>query len=882
MLTEKGDNVSVYQQLVIDRSLALSDFFEMKRPLLLSQSEDVRDTAFSELVDLICSFPDDFLSEEQVGVLLDFLLGRLESSAASYAVQGIHHLVVRNKNLPADFETSLVHVMFRDGNVQGWDLEKRLMQYGIMEWLLLHRLKGLNAMGSDFVLSFIKSVGGERHPRCLPQVFRMFVIVARSFQLGPLVEDLFEVVACYFPVEFKQPSGDSPITQELLAQGCLRCLTAHPHFGPFCYMLIEEKFTDDDSTIEQKHDTCELLAEAARVFQPEDIVGHLEVILGGLSAVGLDPKSKTPECVPRALAAITRALSKSSTDSILKLGSQLIENLEPFVLQAEMGLTQRALSLLRCASSEGPAIRSMIYDRVIPWILMLVQGDVVNVKANRLEILQEGLLALTTWTKEIHDKGCDEVLLKFGTSLFASLDIARETAPNEALTTLYHCSASPSVQTAFLHLVGVLAEKDWVFVRSAVLKECEWSEFNTFSLICAVVHDESSFDEMEPDIMRFTTEHPSYDAFNVYLQMATRLSAVTPALLPRLVDHYRSVAFKMVSPSNEVIGAFAETMQSLGLLMNKESHAVLTEKIISTLESPQLLDMFCLFILQSQDPVVMRRVLALPVCGDQSACRLCTGIANQEKDVGSVLSLRTEVPFDIDCALSKGLLLCGKKEGLALFEELLARFYCESVANREELHDKLKDLLDFDSPVNNPERCLFHTTFLWRQRVTSQLSRIYVTAVKSADEAGKKHLMRLLPSILGPSIRHHSLEQQLDEFLPVFLVALSESQEARREVISVLPKFISALPPDKIQPVQARTIVESLTRVLLEERAPMNAVLDCLTSLELIPRCIAQGLTPDTIALVLRATIHTLGHSKRVVRRKAASVRNIWEAKRLE
>ncbi|VDO15193.1 unnamed protein product [Haemonchus placei] len=113
MLPEKGDNISVYQQLVIDRSLALSDFFEMKRPLLLSQSEDVRDTAFSELVDLICSFPDDFLSEEQVGVLLDFLLGRLESSAASYAVQGIHHLVVRNKNLPTNFETSLVHVMFR-------------------------------------------------------------------------------------------------------------------------------------------------------------------------------------------------------------------------------------------------------------------------------------------------------------------------------------------------------------------------------------------------------------------------------------------------------------------------------------------------------------------------------------------------------------------------------------------------------------------------------------------------------------------------------------------------------------------------------------------------------------------------------------------------
>lgn len=33
--------------------------------------------------------------------------------------------------------------VFRDGNVQGWDLEKRLLQYNIMEWLLVHRLKGI-------------------------------------------------------------------------------------------------------------------------------------------------------------------------------------------------------------------------------------------------------------------------------------------------------------------------------------------------------------------------------------------------------------------------------------------------------------------------------------------------------------------------------------------------------------------------------------------------------------------------------------------------------------------------------------------------------------------------------------------------------------------
>ncbi|KAK5972954.1 hypothetical protein GCK32_005510, partial [Trichostrongylus colubriformis] len=181
----EGDYGDLYKQLVIDRSLALSDFFETNRQLLLSKSEDVRETAFSKLVELISLFPDDFLSKEQVGLVLDFLLGNLESSVltASYSIQGIHHLVIRSKNLPQSFELPLIQIMFRDGNVQGWDLEKRILQYSIMEWLLLHRLKELSALGSDFIPIFISAVGGERHPRCLPQVFRMFVMVARSFPL---------------------------------------------------------------------------------------------------------------------------------------------------------------------------------------------------------------------------------------------------------------------------------------------------------------------------------------------------------------------------------------------------------------------------------------------------------------------------------------------------------------------------------------------------------------------------------------------------------------------------------------------------------------------------------------------------------------------------
>ncbi|KAK5982586.1 hypothetical protein GCK32_015132 [Trichostrongylus colubriformis] len=127
----------------------------------------------------------------------------------------------------------------------------------------------------------------------------------------------------------------------------------------------------------------------------------------------------------------------------------------------------------------------------------------------------------------------------------------------------------------------------------------------------------------------------------------------------------------MNSPLDEVIDAFAETMQSLGLLLDKEIRLSLIRKIIDSLTSTQLLDMFCLFILQSQDPSIMRHVVTLPVCTERSSYYLFTGIANHEDNVAEVFSFKAEVSFKVDCAIAKGLLLRGRMEGLSLFDEVV-------------------------------------------------------------------------------------------------------------------------------------------------------------------------------------------------------------------
>ncbi|KIH69641.1 hypothetical protein ANCDUO_00017 [Ancylostoma duodenale] len=853
MSAASGDS-DLYQRLVIDRSLSLSDYLELKKPRLLSQSDDVREATLSEIVDIICSLPRDFLSKEQVALLLDFLLGRLESSpiAASHAVRGIHHLVlavINSQNHPEGFEKPLLQIMFTDGNVQGWDVEKRVLQYNVLEWLLLHRLHELKPLGSNFVLTFIKTMGGERHPRCLPVVFRMFVIVARSFPLGPLVEDLFEVVACYFPIEFKQTSNDSPITKQLLAEGCMKCLVAHPDFAPFCYMLIEEKFTDDECTPEQKEDTCELLAKAALVFPPEEIVDHLESILGGIRIVGLNPKGSLPDCVLRALDAVTNSLNSAGSEAIMKLGSQLIESessysfyLEPFVLQAEMGLTERALALLRCVAQAGPALRGQIYDHVIPWILMLVQGDVVNVKANRLEIVQEGLRALVDWTRSIHEHHCDDVLRQFQSSLFASLDVARETAPNKALTALHSCAVVylkleplsddilersidmvrgswnalmvESVRASYLCLVTTLAETKWESLQDVISEKTTNQKPQDFPMLCAAIHDELSYKEL------------------------------SERLLPILAN----LALKVQSPGDDVIRAYAEVLQSLGLLLDGDTRLSFVNKLMDLTTSSQMLDMFCLFLIQSQDVSIMERCLKFTFCSERSAYLLCVGIANHTED-------------------------------LEKLQTLFGRFCRADEVEREKLCVQLCDLFDFDSAANDPRRCLFRTTFLWKQRIFNQLSASYVAAVSSGNEAGRNVLMQLLPALLKSSENNHADHQQFDEFLPVFRVALSNGSVIQPAVLSALPRFISGFPLNEVSPGDRLRIIKAVTRTLDAVNTPMNIVLSCLESLRLLAQRVGD-VSEWEIATVVGATTKALGHPKRIVRQKTAAVRNLWESKR--
>lgn len=64
-------------------------------------------------------------------------------------------------------------------------------------------------MNTDFVYGFLQALDGERDPRILLLGFRQVPVITQNFSLGRFTEDLFEVLACYYPITFS-PKPDDP------------------------------------------------------------------------------------------------------------------------------------------------------------------------------------------------------------------------------------------------------------------------------------------------------------------------------------------------------------------------------------------------------------------------------------------------------------------------------------------------------------------------------------------------------------------------------------------------------------------------------------------------------------------------------------------------
>lgn len=55
-------------------------------------------------------------------------------------------------------------------------------------------------------MNFLQSMDGEKDPRNLLLLFRIIPTVIANFKLDPFIEDFYEILSCYFPIDFNPVS----------------------------------------------------------------------------------------------------------------------------------------------------------------------------------------------------------------------------------------------------------------------------------------------------------------------------------------------------------------------------------------------------------------------------------------------------------------------------------------------------------------------------------------------------------------------------------------------------------------------------------------------------------------------------------------------------
>ncbi|EIE88712.1 hypothetical protein RO3G_13423 [Rhizopus delemar RA 99-880] len=299
----------------------------------------------------------------------------------------------------------------------------------------------------NFIEGFIHCMDGEKDPRNLMVAFALVRAIIDKFDISRHVEDLFDIVFCYFPIHFIAPTNTDAleITTEDLKRSLRQCLAATPYFAYYSTPLLIEKLLT--TTGSAKRDTMETISLCAPAYGAHAILPHTldlfdaltkEVYTGtdsGMVEIALDTIHHVVATLGTGISiANIRDPVEKSIDTLL---AQCIEKLK----EPELKNARSAAFILRAvASASDPACTSVTHA-VLPIIYQQYKPTDSSLRQKSiLDILIEILIASKKLYGSVEDVGYDrdfqtpllmykqQVLQMFVLSLIDSDSTLRQTS----------------------------------------------------------------------------------------------------------------------------------------------------------------------------------------------------------------------------------------------------------------------------------------------------------------------------------------------------------------------------------------------------------------------------------------------------------------------
>ncbi|KAH8418463.1 hypothetical protein KR009_004452 [Drosophila setifemur] len=350
---------------------------------LTSPDMEQRVSGTNLLSGVLVALPEDLLQEQQLEFLATFYIDRLRDhhNVMPAIIDGIGALV-RMKALPSAQIPLILQSFFEHTTCQSQTRGDRTKLFNIFKYLTLNFKKELQTMAGDFVYGLINSIDGERDPRNLDIIFTFMPEFMSTYKLLHLAEEMFEIFACYFPIDFN-PSKQDPTanTRDELAAKLTNCLVANIDFAEWTVVLAVEKL--ESELLVAKLDSIELLAiyfplkqrQAALKFPPSVLEPHFDQIWQAFKMETF-PGSDNEEILRASLKALSALLERASQmpDISHSYQSSILGVILPHLSDVNQRLFHPATGIaLVCVAGDAPFAADKILNS---FLLKLQTADV--------------------------------------------------------------------------------------------------------------------------------------------------------------------------------------------------------------------------------------------------------------------------------------------------------------------------------------------------------------------------------------------------------------------------------------------------------------------------------------------------------------------------
>jgi DNA repair/transcription protein MET18/MMS19 len=223
----------------------------------------------------------------------------------------------------------IITSIFNYVNTQSLLQSSRKNVFEILQYFTLNYESTVKSMKHSFIDGIINAIDGEKDPRNLIITFHLahFVLTQMSADVASspqMLESLFDVTSCYFPITFTAPKHDtqSSITGNDLRISLRRILSCHNALADYSIPLLIDKL-ETATTDDVKIDTLITLSTCIGAYSIDVCIPYLPSISTALQkevfhsrgASPNDPKEK--QVYDSAITALTTLVQKIAPDSLL-------------------------------------------------------------------------------------------------------------------------------------------------------------------------------------------------------------------------------------------------------------------------------------------------------------------------------------------------------------------------------------------------------------------------------------------------------------------------------------------------------------------------------------------------------------------------------------